>query len=465
MKLFGRLHIEFVGIGLGYLAINLINNMVAMAYPKLMKTFHIDYNTLMWLNVSYVVVFTVSMPVTGALSDRLGHRRSYVIGLAGLAMATLAEAAAWNFGSFMVFGTVEALSAGFMIPAQLSILHTRYPDKLSTAFTYISTAGFFAAIGGPFLAGLLLQTFGWRSMFLIACGMATATFTYFMFAIQRAEEPPKEHSAFDYRGAVIFIVAFLLLQIGIKVMVASRVDALTSGILLASLLLFGLLVSLERQTPEAFLPTELLSNNAYWITCFVATLTMTVTQGFIYSVPSYLQLGVGFSPVVAGGILTVEAIVGLLFTWTVRKKIFDAWGWDIALQLGILVSIFGIGSLIAIHSHNELLFAGIIALFEIGQTLIGPSLNAQVKNWVPEPLRGKANGFYSTIRYSGGAFAASVSGPLLRRLGRPGSAQQSRFEYARFLEILAALLVLALVIAAIKTVTKTDKRLTTSKGV
>src|SRR6478672_1516086 len=124
----------------------------------------------------YAMAFTatlasgiVSIVWSGNLADRRGPRPPLLIGLvlfaAGLVVAGLAP----SMGLLVAARVVQGLGAG-MTSTALYVLVTRvYPQRLHTAIL----AGFSAAwvvpsIAGPFVAGLITQTIGWRWVFGLA---------------------------------------------------------------------------------------------------------------------------------------------------------------------------------------------------------------------------------------------------------------------------------------------------------
>jgi predicted MFS family arabinose efflux permease len=389
-----------------------------MAYPDFMVDFNVNVSELMWINVWYVLIFTIGMPITGALGDRVGQGRIFVVGMVLFLGSAVLQALAWSFYSLLIFGLVEALAAAFLIPAQISLVHKYFKDNLGWAFGFFGVATSVAAIAGPALGGWIIYWLDWRYMFWLVAILAMFIFFLSLKAIPRNKlvvEPPAN---FNYIGAILYLITFGLLQIWLKISFDTGFLEELSLILLfitfASMLFF---IKHEKGRENQIIPFKFIKNPSFLYNSLIALLIMTIVQGLFYLLPIYLRDLHNLSAGTTGIILMIEAIIAVLFAAKIGK-IVDKLSLFKAINYGLLLLSIGILVLISIGSSTIILILVIAFVFlGVGQLFSNPALNKGALLKIDDDSIGSASGVYNTIKFSGGAFAASIFGPLLNNSG------------------------------------------------
>ena len=124
------------------------------------------------LGASYALALGVLLVTGGRLGDKYGRRRTFLIGLAGFTAASLACGLAWDPPSIIVARLVQGAFGALLIPQGFGILGSVFPrEHIGKAFSAFGPILGLSAVGGPLLAGLLIDAnlfgLGWRPMFLI----------------------------------------------------------------------------------------------------------------------------------------------------------------------------------------------------------------------------------------------------------------------------------------------------------
>src|SRR4051794_11004496 len=123
---------------------------------------------LSWVITAYAVAFAALLLPAGRLADVVGRRRLYLGGIAVFTVMSLACALAPGLTTLALARAVQGARAAAMIPASLAIvLHDLPAARRSAAIGPWSAASALAAAVGPTVGGLLVDAFGWRSLFLI----------------------------------------------------------------------------------------------------------------------------------------------------------------------------------------------------------------------------------------------------------------------------------------------------------
>ena len=142
---------------------------VNVAFPDLGESFAgTPIADLSWVVSAYAVVFAALLTPAGRLADVLGRRRLFVIGVAGFTVASAASAVAPSVAVLVAARAVQGAAAALMIPAALGlVLGFTPPERRVAAVGVWAASGSLAAAAGPALGGVLVDLFGWRSVFAV----------------------------------------------------------------------------------------------------------------------------------------------------------------------------------------------------------------------------------------------------------------------------------------------------------
>ncbi|HEY3478466.1 MAG TPA: DHA2 family efflux MFS transporter permease subunit, partial [Streptomyces sp.] len=142
---------------------------VNVAFPDLAKSFPADrVSDLSWVVSSYAVLFAALLTPVGRIADAFGRKRVFLVSLAAFTLTSALCAVAPDLPFLITARALQGAAAAGMIPAALGLLlSTTPPAKLAAAIGVWGAAGSMASATGPSLGGVLVDTFGWRSVFLI----------------------------------------------------------------------------------------------------------------------------------------------------------------------------------------------------------------------------------------------------------------------------------------------------------
>jgi MFS transporter, DHA1 family, solute carrier family 18 (vesicular amine transporter), member 1/2 len=127
------------------------------------------------LFAGYATAMLVVTPLAGRLVDQAGPRRPLLIGLVGLAAATLLFAVGGPYWMLALARVLQGVAAGMSWVAGLSLIAAVTP--IATRGRSMGLAMSMVSLGvliGPPLAGVLVENFGVRAPFLLAAGVALA---------------------------------------------------------------------------------------------------------------------------------------------------------------------------------------------------------------------------------------------------------------------------------------------------
>src|ERR1700753_1699085 len=145
-------------------------SIVNIALPQIAKSFSADVSELQWIVDAYTIAFAVLMLSAGGMSDLLGSKRIFQLGLVLFGLASMGCGISWSPFSLIAFRVLQGMGSAIMIPSSLSILNQNFshePTNRARAVAFWTAAGGVSIAAGPILGGILLHISTWRMIFFV----------------------------------------------------------------------------------------------------------------------------------------------------------------------------------------------------------------------------------------------------------------------------------------------------------
>jgi EmrB/QacA subfamily drug resistance transporter len=168
----GAVAIACAGAFVAFLDTTIVN----IAFPDIAASFSgSGRDALSWVLDGYFVVIAALLVPAGGLADRFGHRRIFLLGVAGFTAASLLCAAAPSLPLLIAFRVVQGIAAAMIAPASLAIVLDSFPlERRSAGVGLWGAAAAAAAAVGPTLGGALVELSDWRLVFLVNLPLGAA---------------------------------------------------------------------------------------------------------------------------------------------------------------------------------------------------------------------------------------------------------------------------------------------------
>jgi EmrB/QacA subfamily drug resistance transporter len=384
---------------------------VIVALPTIERDLDLGLSGQQWVFLSYSLALAALYLVAGAVGDRRGRRETFVVGVAGFAVASLLAAVAPNGGFLIAARALQGVFGAFLTVNSLALLREVYGSEsgraigLWTAFTSVAT------VAGPPAGGALVEWISWRWIFFINLPLA-AVAVALALAGRSPERAEQRVGRLDVPGAALAAIGFGFLTYAIVEGADQGFAEYWWAFLVAavSLAAFGIV---ERRTAEPMLPFELFRRRNFTAANVETFLVYAALSGNLVFVILYLQF-IGFSPFQAG-LLEIPTSVIMIALAARFGTLADRLGPRVFLTAG--PALVGIGTLffLLVEEKSDFWTAGIagLVLFAFGLAMLVAPITATALSSAPSEYAGIASGVNSTVSRLGGLLAVAVVGLVI----------------------------------------------------
>lgn len=403
---------------LGFFVVALDAQIVNVALPDIGADLGGGLSGLQWVVTGYTLTFSSLLLFAGTLSDRIGARRGYGLGMAVFVLASAACGFAPNLPVLVAARVAQGVGAALITPTSLALIREAYDDsrQRARAVAYWALGGSVAAAAGPVLGGLLTEL-DWRIIFFINLPVGALA----LALLARVATSPRRDHPFDPVGQVTALMALVGLTYAvIEGGSNSYTDAdVITAFLVAAAGAAGFLASQARGA-HPMVPLELFRERPVAISLAAAFITMAGFYGVVFVQSLYFQQ-----------VRDASALqTGLLFLpMTALVAILNPTAAQVALRYGSRVPIIGgqvlmvIGLLGLALAPADLPLWAVAALMVpvgVGGSFTVPPLTSLLLDAVPPTHAGTASGVLNTARQVGGSMGVAATGAVIAHLSDGG---------------------------------------------
>lgn len=397
----------------GFFMITLDAVIVNVALPTLSRDFHAEMRGLQWVLDSYTLAFAALLLSAGALSDRLGARLGFGLGLVVFIFSSLACGLAPTLHVLITARVFQGLGAALMMPSSMALIRQGYqePTQRAHAIALWAMGGALASTSGPMIGGLLAAV-NWRWIFFINVPAGLAT----LALLRQLDRSPRRLAPFDLWGQITAVVAMVALTFGAVEMGSIDGDGtLTNLSLSVAATALAAFVFLQLRSAHPMVPPSLFGARNPKIAMMVGFTFMVGYFGLPFLMSLYLQQQRGMSPVATGMTFLPMMLVGLCLT-PFSTRLAARFGSRQVIATGLAVMAVGLGLIAFLPSSTPTSFIGAaMAIVGLSGPLVAPPMASVLLGSVPAALAGTTSGVFNTSRQIGGTLSVAVFGSLLTR--------------------------------------------------
>jgi MFS family permease len=359
-----------------------------------------------WVVSGYALLFGGFLIPAGRFGDRFGHRRIFLAGVLAFAAASLVAGLAPTLLLVVVARAVQGLAAAFVVPsafALLLVLTAEGPERVKAVGWWTATAAAGGAAG--FLCGgVLVQTMGWRAVFLVNVPVCVVVLALAPRLIA-AGGAPRRRVPLDLPGAVL-VTGGLLAGIASLSDVVPMVTAPLAVVLLAAF------AAVELRTANPLVPARLVGSLRFCSALAAAfALTFATTPASVVGT-AFFQSAQGLSAGLTG-VLFAPFSLGVVLGSTIAARLLGRLGDRViaAAGFGVVVLALVVGA-VAMGAASTALFAVSLAVSGCGLGVASVAATRAGTDVVGDDDRGIASGLLNTAPQLGSAIGTAVIGAV-----------------------------------------------------
>ncbi|RIV34545.1 MFS transporter [Micromonospora radicis] len=438
----GTLAAAVLASGMVFLDTTVVN----VALPRLGADLGASVAGLQWTVNGYLLTLAAFVLLGGALGDRFGRRRIFLLGVVWFTVASVLCGLALRTDWLVAARFLQGVGGALLTPGSLSLLQSSFhPDDRAKAIGAWSGLSGVSTALGPFIGGWLIDALSWRWIFFLNLPLAVLVVLAAVRWVPESRDETASRTAgegrrFDVAGALLGALALAGVTYAL-------VDAPGRGLrspqvavaVVAAVVAAVLFVLVERRRGEtAMLPTGLFGSRLFSVLNIFTVLVYAALGGFTFFFAVYLQNVVGWSALATGLALLPTTLLLL-----VGSPSAGALSARIGPRLLLLREV-GPGA-----SYWREVLPG-VAMFGAGLTMVVAPLTASVLAAVANRFAGVASGFNNAASRVGGLLAVAAL-PLLVGLTGTGYEQHAELTaaYRGALLWCAGLLLVGAAIAAV----------------
>jgi EmrB/QacA subfamily drug resistance transporter len=402
-----------VTVAMGTMMATMDASITTIAFPVLTEVFSTELTTVMWVTVAFILVCTSSMLVFGKISDLLGRRRIYALGMGIFTAGLLACALAQSMGQLIFFRTLQALGAAMTIACGTAIVTEAFP--LKETGRGLGLLGVSVSLGfviGPVLGGLLLHYLDWRSLFYIRAPVGLLTLVMALTLLRKDQVSAKK-IRLDLLGILTSSLGLFSVVLGV-----SKIKTFDSmsfpGLLLmafgvASLMVF---IAVESRAQDPLLGLSLFKDRVFSGATLALFLLFLAAPPFILIMPFYLMHGLGLTPAHAGLLLAVHAIATIVFG-PISGWLSDRFGASWFAAAGALAMTAAFCAMRTFDLQTPVAaIIPVLVLLGMGIGSFQPPNNSTIMTRAPRDRLGTASALIATIRQVGLSLGMALGGAI-----------------------------------------------------
>ena len=394
---------------------------VNVALPALQAALGASAAAVQWVVNAYLLMLGALVLVGGAAADRYGRRRVFVIGIVLFAAASLGCALAPRADWLIAARAVQGFAAALMTPASLALLGAAFTEQeRPRAFGIWAGAGALTTAFGPVLGGWLVDTVGWRAIFLVNLPLAALAVAITVMKVPESRDDAAR--SLDGPGALAAAASLGALTFGLTVAPERGWGAFTLAWLSGGALLFALFLLVEARSRAPMMPLALFRSRAFSALNAMTFLLYFALGGTLFLLPFELIRVDGYSATAAGGALVPFALVMGLFSSSagrLARRIGDR----VQLTAGPVIAGVGVAWLGVAAAGGSYWTTRLPALLvlAVGMTLTVGPLTAAVMSAVDARHTGLASGVNNAVARVAGLLAVALLTLVVAASGATGS--------------------------------------------
>ena len=379
-----------------------------VAFPTLMRDFHVSTSAVQWLTTGYLLVLALVIPTSSFLKRSFKTKSLFVISNLFFILGTVAAMLAPSFAIILLGRLIQGIGTGIALPLMFNIIVEQVPiSKTGTVMGFANLIIAIAPAVGPTMGGFIVKMFGWRVIFMVLLPLLVISLILGMTSI--TQKSAIEHLKFDFISWIILAIAFSSLVFATnQASISGWLDWRVIVLLLVSVLAILGFYKYSKKPHHPLIRTNVLLNWRFDLSTIALMISQFSILGTSFLLPNFAQLSLHQNAFVAGLLLLPGTTLGI-FLSLLGGKMYDVLGARKPIMLGF--SLYAIATLLFSIFMPKMTIWMIIIFFAIaimGQAFSSGNTMTSGLHQVEDQFSTDANAVLNTVQQLAGALGTSI---------------------------------------------------------
>jgi len=377
-----------------------------IALPTISREFGLDAISMSWASLAYLLTSAMLLVPFGKLADMYGRKRVFIYGVSIFTVASLLLSLYPSSFTLILLRAMQGVGTSMIFGTSVAILVSVFPPERRGAVLGVNAASVYVGLSvGPYVGGMLTQSFGWRSIFLCGVGLGAVIVALTLWRV-RGEWIEARGERFDLLGSAVYGLTLLCIMYGFSLLPkeASYIPLVAGAAGIAAFLW------VESRVRNPVLDINLFrSNMAFTFSNLATFINFSATYAVNYLLSLYLQYIKGLAPTDAGLVLIASPVVQAICS-PVAGRLSDRIEPEKLASVGMGFTVLGLIPFILLDGYTSIPYVvGGLAVLGVGLSLFAsPNTNAVMRS-VDKAFYGVASSTTGTMRLTGQMLSMGIT--------------------------------------------------------
>ncbi|MEU0564385.1 MFS transporter [Nonomuraea sp. NPDC005983] len=419
----GNPWLTLLAVCLGVIMVMLDGTVVGIANPVIQADLGASLSDLQWVTSGYLLALAVFLITAGKLGDLFGHKRVFLIGVAGFALSSVGIGLSAEIsdvipglspvGALIGLRVLQGLFGALLQPAALALLRGAFPgEKLNQAMGAWGAIIGLSSAAGPIVGGVLVENVSWQSVFFINAPVGVVALVMGVLIIK--ENRAKSLSRIDWGGVVLLSGAmFALIWSIIKAPEWGWGDGKTLGFLASFAVLIAGFIFWQSRAKQPLVPLGLFKNPSISIGTVLMMMVAFAMFGAMFFLGFFFQGVHGLTPLEAG-MRMLPMSAGMIVASPLAGMMIGKAGPKITMAVGLLITACSMFLMSRLSLDASFIESGIpFLLLAFGLSPVFVGATEIIVGNAPVELSGVAGGVQQSAMQVGGALGTAILGAVM----------------------------------------------------
>lgn len=400
-----KLILSIIATGLLSFSGVVVETATNVTFPTLMKEFNVTTSSVQWMTTGYLLVAAIMMPLSAFLKNRFTSKMLFTFAASLFAVGLIADALAPVFLVLVTGRIIQGIGAGIALPLMFNIILEQAPrGKIGFLMGIGTLITAVAPAIGPTFGGIIVDAFGWRSIFGSLIPVVIIALLIGVYAIQQNKTPVKIR--LDFLSVFYIAITFIGLIVGFSNLSKNIGVFLIAFIL--GIIFLTLFVKRSNKIEQPLLNLRVFKNKLFRQHLGAFFLFQMGALGMSFILPNYIQMVNHKSALIAGLVVLPGAAIGAMFA-PISGSLLDNFGARKPIIFGSCLQV--IAMIIFSITGQKLVIWTILCLYILYMVGVGTSFGNTMTNGINQLQNSESadgNGLFNTVQQFAGAVGTSI---------------------------------------------------------